>query len=79
MTGASVSEAYELHAQLVKAESRDDVAKIMAGATYPAFVELDERPGQFSGRYNDEPWYAWLRQLRNNPESGMFDLLERGA
>lgn len=74
----AVTEAHDLYDQLVKAESIDEVASIMVGATFAAFVELDERPGQFDSKYHASNWSPWLRRLRNNPESGLLDNLVSG-
>lgn len=74
---AGVIEAERLHERLRQAKSKEEVAEIMQGASVGAFFELDERPGQFPGNYNAEDWYCWLRQLRNDPDSGLLEGLVR--
>jgi len=72
---AEVLEAEKVHARLVNATGRADVAEILRGVSYGAFRFLDEKPGYFPGNYSAEPWFAWMRQLRNDPTSDLFDHL----
>lgn len=72
----AVIEAHDVYDRLLDARSKDDVAEIMVGVSFGAFVELDERPGQF-GNYAVQDWPVWLRQLRNDPTSTLFDNLTR--
>ena len=66
---------FELVQQLQAAESKAEVLESMRGVPWDVFIEIDERPGQFVGKPYEGNWFAWLRQLRNDPTSSLFENL----
>lgn len=74
---AAIIEAEKLVPLLEAATTEERVLEVMTGASYNAFVELDERPGQFQPTYTRSNWHRHLRRARNNPDNDLFDRLVR--
>jgi hypothetical protein len=72
---AAVLDAERIVERLKRCQSKEGVARVMVGVPITVFRFIDEKPGYFPGNYNTEDWYRWLRQLRNDPESKLFDHL----
>lgn len=73
----AIVEAEKLVPRLEAAADDDAVLEIMTGASYAAFEELDERPGQFQPSYTRSEWHRKLRVVRNNPANDLFERLVR--
>jgi len=54
--------------------SKAEILDVMTGVPVSVFMLIDEKPGLFPNCYEGD-WFAWLRQLRNTPGSGLFEVL----
>ena len=65
--------ATKINEQLAECRTHEQVLELMTGVPYECFRAIDEKQGGMNPSYHDG--FTLLRQLRNDPDSDLFDRL----